>query len=317
MQKNCQSSGCKKCQKKHNTLLHFNTTNDKSNNEVTDSSPVNDQAITETTPVQNPDTNQVAATTQFQVNHVHNQVLLSTVSVYIKDKIGQLHTVRVLLDNGSQSNFITESLCDKLGLEKIQYKFAISGVGQSVTNIKFKTNFTIYSRFNKGSYKVTALVIQKITDNLSAISFDASCFNIPSHINLADPSFNINSPIDMLLGADIFWDLLSVGQIKLNLLLLQKTKLGWIASGSLTIPLESSFSGIVSNVCEQDYLTNQITKFWEIEDCSSSKRSTDSQSFCEIHFQENTYRTETGRFVVSIPFRDDINKLGNSEEFAL
>jgi len=52
--------------------------------------------------------------------------------------------------------------------------------------------------------------------------------NIPKNIKLADPYFDEPQHVDLVLGADVFHDLLSVGQIKLdnNLPTLQKTLLG-------------------------------------------------------------------------------------------
>ncbi|GFV28592.1 integrase catalytic domain-containing protein [Trichonephila clavipes] len=45
-------------------------------------------------------------------------VLLSSVQCYLRDKYGLLHEVRVLLDVGSQSNFITKDCADRLQLKK-------------------------------------------------------------------------------------------------------------------------------------------------------------------------------------------------------
>ncbi|KAG7303130.1 hypothetical protein JYU34_013160 [Plutella xylostella] len=39
--------------------------------------------------------------------------------VTVADKHGSLHTARLLLDNGSTSNFVTESLCEKLDLKSV------------------------------------------------------------------------------------------------------------------------------------------------------------------------------------------------------
>ncbi|XP_041978155.1 uncharacterized protein LOC121732361 isoform X6 [Aricia agestis] len=92
--KRCKLSHCKYCTLKHNTLLHRDPENQSSNNIVlsanTDTSDMSNQKI----------------------------VLLSTALANAADVNGKLHPVRLLLDNGSTSNFITRDFCEKLGLSK-------------------------------------------------------------------------------------------------------------------------------------------------------------------------------------------------------
>ncbi|KAF2891508.1 hypothetical protein ILUMI_14664 [Ignelater luminosus] len=82
-----------------------------------------------------------------------------------------------------------------------------------------------------------ALVIPKITEKLPSCILDMREFQIPSNIKLADPTFYQPGPIDMIIGANLFWELLCIDQIKRNNQpLLQKTKLGWIVSGGCGVP---------------------------------------------------------------------------------
>ncbi|XP_072939173.1 uncharacterized protein [Epargyreus clarus] len=48
--------------------------------------------------------------------------------VKVADVAGQLHTARLLLDNGSTSNFVTQELCGKLGLVKRNTSSTVSGL---------------------------------------------------------------------------------------------------------------------------------------------------------------------------------------------
>ncbi|KAK9510683.1 hypothetical protein O3M35_005419 [Rhynocoris fuscipes] len=56
------------------------------------------------------------------------QVLLGTALAKIKSVDGNWHTCRLLVDPGSQVNFITDSLANKLGLSKQRSRMPISGV---------------------------------------------------------------------------------------------------------------------------------------------------------------------------------------------
>ncbi|KAF2890970.1 hypothetical protein ILUMI_15203 [Ignelater luminosus] len=88
---------------------------------------------------------------------------------------------------------------------------------------------------------------------------------IPKGLKLADPYFYNPTTIDILLGAEIFWELLSVGQVRLgsDKPILQKTKLGWVIGG----PIERAFNGepTTSLVASVSNLELTITRFWELE----------------------------------------------------
>ncbi|GFX57300.1 DUF1758 domain-containing protein [Trichonephila clavipes] len=78
------------------------------------------------------------------------------------------------------------------------------------------------------------LVVKKITD-LTPSQIINVLLNKPSEIKLADYKFNIPDKIDVLLGAEIFYELLRPGQIYCggSRLLLQNTVFGYVVSGSV------------------------------------------------------------------------------------
>lgn len=153
-----------------------------------------------------------------------------------------------------------------------------------------------------------------MTCDIPSVSFSTSAIEIPNGIQLADPHFNISRPIDMLLGAGIFWKLVKSKsvQLKNSKLSLQASQLGWLVSGEVrNKPENSSISCL--NTCE---LGAQVTKFWETEEVSR-KMVSEPELFCENHFVENHTRDSDGRFIVKIPFRENFRELGYSREFAL
>ncbi|XP_048483226.1 uncharacterized protein LOC119692681 isoform X4 [Plutella xylostella] len=103
----CTLTHCKYCKYRHNTLLHKdvnkNTYTNKSASVPTTSGLANNVALS----------SDISPST---LNN-HGSVLLSTALVKVADRHGSLHTARLLLDNGSTSNFVTESLCEKLDLK--------------------------------------------------------------------------------------------------------------------------------------------------------------------------------------------------------
>lgn len=138
-------------------------------------------------------------------------------------------------------------------------------------------------------------------------------------MRLADPTFNIPSHIDVLLGADIFWHIVGGQQKPLanKQTMLIKSKLGWVIAGSVvSTSLATNSLTTRSNLCLAD-ISSQMTKFWENEELPSaelcsSRNSSSVKHPIEEHFTENTYRLESGRFVVRLPLTDTPDCLGNS-----
>lgn len=98
MANDCKSGTCRKCKHKHHTLLYFEselvTQAASSSGTINFNSSTNFQAI------------------------VTSKVLLSIASTLMANNCGKPVKCKVLLDNGSQSNFVTEKLCNILKLPK-------------------------------------------------------------------------------------------------------------------------------------------------------------------------------------------------------
>ncbi|KAF2879393.1 hypothetical protein ILUMI_26788 [Ignelater luminosus] len=90
--------------------------------------------------------------------------LLSTAVVEVLDINGDVHMCRILLDNESQSNLITKSLCDKLKLPMEDINILIMGINQVVSNIKRRCSVNICSRHNGFESSVSCLVMDKISE---------------------------------------------------------------------------------------------------------------------------------------------------------
>ncbi|KAJ8932160.1 hypothetical protein NQ318_016654 [Aromia moschata] len=160
-------------------------------------------------------------------------------------------------------------------------------------------------------------VNHKITQNIPTVSFDLSKLDIPSDITLADPDFSKSAPIDVLLGAEIFFDILCVGQIKLGLNkpILQKSHVGWIVSGPV-FPDNFNNVKLNCNLSVEGNIHDCLEKFWQIEECPGQRCFTTDEMKCEDDFVANMKRSEAGRFIVSLPKRANCGNLGESLEQA-
>ncbi|GFT55238.1 integrase catalytic domain-containing protein [Trichonephila clavipes] len=103
------------------------------------------------------------------------------------------------------------------------------------------------------------LVVDKITDLTPVKNLNVKGL-IPENINLADDFFYVPGPIDCLLGAEIFYELLRSGQIRSenSNLIFQNTVFGFVASGS------NSFADTEARVhCEsRDIALKRLNALW-------------------------------------------------------
>ncbi|CAH2093692.1 unnamed protein product [Euphydryas editha] len=83
---------------------------------------------------------------------------------------------------------------------------------------------------------LTCSVLPELTGYLPRSNIDLKHFNIPANIQLADPSFNDSKPVQMLIGSDLFWEIIGSEQKS-----------------------PASHSSL-------ENLNDQIAKFWETED---------------------------------------------------
>ena len=209
---------------------------------------------------------------------------------------------------------ISEEIIQKLRLEKENSKLNIVGITKSI-------NTYVKSNINEYEFPGQFYVMKSIIHKQPSVAIDKESLGIPSNIVLADPEFNRPQRIDLLIGTESFFELLSIGQIKLGASspILQKTLLGWTVSGKCEASRNSSsrVCQIVANNEENFHSLNKIVqKFWELEQVPVCSKFTEEQELCEKHFLDTTQRIEDGRFEVKLPFKTDPKVLGNSYEVA-
>lgn len=218
--KDCRAITCRKCNKKHHTLLHFENSNPNptsTSNTQNSSLHLNDESAT---------SSHVACHTSSLIESQHG--LLATVMVLVKNSLGKLVSCHALLDCGSQSNFISEDFYRQLNIKGKNANVNVTGISNVPYYIKFKVDLEIQSSKNNFQTAISCLGIKQITDPIPSSSIALSNLSIPNNIQLADPEFNIPKKVDLLIGVSAFWQMLCVGQISLGegKPILQKTVFG-------------------------------------------------------------------------------------------
>ncbi|GBM17928.1 hypothetical protein AVEN_111081-1 [Araneus ventricosus] len=120
----------------------------------------------------------------------------------------------------------------------------------------------------------------------------------------------------MLLGAEIFYELLRPGQIyaQNSQLLLQNTVFGYVVSGSVDQVAEDR---VHCGLILDDDLNKTLKQFWEIESVDVECTGNTEASLCEDHFVRTHKRNKDGRYVVSMALSRYPSCLGNSKDRAV
>lgn len=281
-------TNCKYCNQRHNTLLHMETTGE--------------QLVAMS-----------ANTIQKCTSSSH--VLLSTALVKVFDCRGDAHTARILLDNGSTSNFITSDLCEKLGVLRRSESATVTGINEQ-SCISTQSCFVKIQSFSS-SFKsdINCYILPKITNLLPSTYININNINLPTDIKLADPSFYMPSVIDILVGAEVFWNILGNNSINLgkNQPKLFETKLGWLISGEVQ---QYKQQPLVCNFLNTNIQKSELTRFWELDSISVESSLTQEQKACEENFRLTTKRNTDGCFIVAMPLKSSPSILGDSYQKA-
>ncbi|XP_060881948.1 uncharacterized protein LOC132953577 [Metopolophium dirhodum] len=271
----CRSFSCTKCGRRHNTKLHNDAMFRPPTLANEQSSSTQDQPVVTYVEQAN---NKPAAL---------KQIMLATAVV-----------------NLTKFNWPTDSMSCHIG-------FRVSaGIG-SVTATGTTISTTMRSRLRDYEAYINFHVIDSITNKLPIHRVNINQLNIPDPIThcLADPGFHEPGKIDVLLGAELFYELL-IGEGKKTQedTVLHNTCLGWVLTGSMPIAN--------SHMC----MSSLLVQCQSISSLALTDRPTCSvknvQSIAESHFTRTVTQDHSGRFVVQLPFIRDPEVLGDSKFMA-
>ncbi|UYV77693.1 hypothetical protein LAZ67_15001961, partial [Cordylochernes scorpioides] len=231
-----------------------------------------------------------------------------------------------LIDSGAQKSLITKTLADKLNIAQEHTKVKIAGFDSTIESqvnkmIKIKLS-SIYDHFK---FETKALIVKDLSNKMPFFTHNPVWPHL-NNLKLADPEFYIPRPIDIIIGADLYLDLIEPGLIKgpRDALSAMNSKLGWIISGRSNMPnntTSTSIQQIHVNHSSAE-LDDIVKKIWETESIPTHKEEMNTEELeCENIFRTTTFRYEKGRYVVSLPFKLNYNKrnyqLGYSKSQAL
>lgn len=125
-----------------------------------------------------------------------------------------------------------------------------------------------------------------------------------THLALADLSFATPSPIDVLLGADIFSSVLNGNRIDVENAypVAFGSIFGWILIGPVLSNTMSAFHAIPVSLTIS--IESLMDLFWHVEEPDAAPETFSDDGKCEAIFQNESSRESEGRFTVPLPFRE-------------
>ncbi|KAF9404933.1 hypothetical protein HW555_014092, partial [Spodoptera exigua] len=195
--------------------------------------------------------------------HTHGYVLLSTAIVNVSDINGKLHKVRVLLDNGSTSSFVTESLLNRLQLPHSSTSVTVQGLNNQLSNITKRCDLSISSLMNND------LILKTSTSLIPHLTFLQRCRCYWVQIFFGKYSKTIKYHL---------------GKHKPTLI---ETTFGWLVSGSIQPPITSIKRkhsimpilpgiGLVTKLAEQN---SHLKKNYQVPYCKKMEKTPKNEMY--------------------------------------
>lgn len=186
-------------------------------------------------------------------------------------------------------------------------RYSLNGIGNAKSDTSGEVSASFKSRVTSFSATARFCILPEITEYRPANTTSVGLF-IPRKLKLADPEFDSDKQIDMIIGVKLFFKLILAGQIQMgaNKPVLQKSLLGWIVVGECGLNENATLICNASkhNKQEVDKLHSLVEKFWETEDVPKplNKFSEEEQN-CENHFTSTVKLSPANRIIVKLPSR--------------
>lgn len=317
---------CRVCQKRHHSLLH-----------VASDSPPPEFAIASSSQTDNAK-KEISALCSTAAPNASSKILLATAKVSVRASSGRVVVARALLDQGSEMSFITENLAQLLHVRRFRMSVEVSAVGGIKAGVyQHAIQISISPRDSTTpTFSTTAVIMKKLTNYLPPrVQFNSALDHLID-LHWADDSPLSSEPISLIIGAELYSELLLEGVRKgtQGQPIAQNTVLGWVISGPLSISNVTSMTSSTSYIdnlsalhvsthhCLQSVtLDQEIRRFWEIEEIPSKSILSPLEEQCELHFQRTHTRRIDSRYVVRLPFKEgppiDIGKSRHRAESML
>ncbi len=295
---NCPSSHtCRKCEAKHNTLLH---------KEDAASGASLQMLHTATKPL---------PTSESPEDSPPKVAFLHTALVKVKNG-SQENQARIAMDTGASSSLITEALASRLKLRRYPQRLTLAGAyGSGISKCFVKAE--LFSLHNEDQHvTIKFSVVSKLPSAYPPNRKEEIAAN--PHLKdlaLADPDFG--GPLDALIGT-LDYGRCILGSLTYNLssdIAVQPTLFGWTVTGPMDYtPPASAFYKIQT---VEDTLHEDLSLLWAIDKTPETSHLRPADEEIVNHFKDTHSIKPDGRYSVKLPRVSNPPELGLSRNMAL
>lgn len=306
---------CRICNSRsHHTLLHPQR---KTNDVATSSSscPKSEPSNRPISSHEGPSSSASPVSLSCTADRTFSISLLGTFRALIVDNNNCYLPVRGVIDPGSQLSFISKRLSSLLQRQIRDAPVSVTGISGKVSISPGTIQCKLLSRTSNDHIVVNPSVVPVITNHLPSVDISRQVVRAFNHLVLSDPTFGQPDHVDLLLGADVYPQLLlsepfitsPLGPVAIS------TIFGWTIIGPVQNPMRNQVATSLISTCQ---ISQDLTKFWEIENVSNTRPSDPLDALAEQSFVDTHTRDETGRYAVTLPLKPNAQPLANNQQAA-
>ncbi|XP_011863831.1 PREDICTED: uncharacterized protein LOC105559832, partial [Vollenhovia emeryi] len=167
---------------------------------------------------------------------------------------------------------------------------------------------------------IQAHVLLTVTSILPSFEAEPEEWPHLKNLALADPDFLIPRPVDILIGADAYGQIIKPNIIRHSPLMpiAQLSIFGWLVLGSDNREATRTSTHHAATQFNEDALIELLTKFWNQEEVPTHDvtQLTPNEQRCEKHFNTTHFRDSPERYIDRILLNSPDDLLGDSYNVA-
>ena len=204
-------------------------------------------------------------------------MLLASAELSLEDSAGGVRRCRALIDPGSEVNLITSSLARQLSVPLRENHVSLRVIGGSSTcDVRQSTVLRLQTRESTGpTLQFPASLLSNLGITTPRFKGTRESWPHLEGLRLADPYFLCPRKIEVLLGAEVYAQILRDGlrHGPPGTPTAQNTSVGWIIFGAINSQPRDHPRVLSTSCSPLESLDRTLKKFWETEEIVHTQTS--------------------------------------------